>query len=343
MALGTAVFAPPAQAASSVIAFDPLGLGGADVNDLAITSFAYLPGNVDSVNGGTITPASVGQNIVVKYEAILGSIGTTALTGNSNTASLNSVNGNTLVTTPGGTNNLNTQFVITAQFTETVTSVNTTTNVVTFGFSPTGTNSLNIYAQTSTNLNSASINNPNGTVNAYPLATLTTGNAPPNPSTTNSTLILSGQVTPVGFTSSFQNSTTPPVALNQHAGGSGDYAGITTVTGSGNTALGVNVGFANPNYFYGASPSVLSLAFNTISSGTPFIAVDPVLKNFDGTAPSIGAINGVSGPDFLFQSQANNSFSVPEPGSIVMVSIGLAVTGLASLRSVRRRKASSAA
>lgn len=333
MALGTAVFAPPAEAASSVIAFDPLGLGGADANDLAITSFAYLPGNVDSVNGGGLTPASVGQNVVVKYEAILGQIGTAA---GSPTASLNSTNGNISV----GANNLNTQIVITAQFTETVTSVNATTGVVTFGFNSSGTNSMNIYAQSSTSANSANINSSNGGVNAYPLATTTTGNAPPNPPTTNSTLILSGQITPAGFTSQFQNSGNAPVALNQHAGGSGDYATTTTITGSGNTALGVNVSFANPNYFYQGSPSVVNLTFNTISSGTPFIGVDPVLKNFDGTTPNIGAINGVSGPDFLFQSQANNSFSVPEPSSITMAVTAMGIASLAGFLRRRRRTAS---
>jgi hypothetical protein len=127
--------------------------------------------------------------------------------------------------------------------------------------------------------------------------------------------------------------------LNQHSGGSGDYAGITTVTGSGNTALTVNVTSYNQNYFL--TPLLSQLVFNTISSGTPFYSVDPAVKMYNGIVPNVGAINGASGPDILFQSQANNNFVVtPEPATITTA---LAAFGISGVVAYRRRKVSPSA
>jgi hypothetical protein len=53
--------------------------------------------------------------------------------------------------------------------------------------------------------------------------------------------------------------------------------------------------------------------------------------------PNVGAANGVTGPDFLFQSQSANNFGVPEPSSITMACTAAGIVALAGLW--RRRKA----
>jgi expansin (peptidoglycan-binding protein) len=170
-----------------------------------------------------------------------------------------------------------------------------------------------------------------------PGATINDANSPNRYGGAGSTMILSGQfVNPNNtFSSSFTASNAAPVPLNQHAGGSGSYAGINTITGSGSTggAL-VMVNSVMTNYFLTALGAPLVMVnFTSISSGVPFTAVDPAMTMFNGTTPNIGTVNGSpnnGGPDFLTQTQTNNNFAVsavPEPASVTLALIGAGLAG----------------
>jgi len=119
------------------------------------------------------------------------------------------------------------------------------------------------------------------------------------------------------------------------------YPGVTTVSGSGSSLFLADVTYLNPAFFL---TPLSQIAFNS-SIVTPFQQVSPsaLFAGLPGGAapnvtPHIGAINGVTGPDFQFQADANLSFlvsSVPEPASIIQASLGL--LGLLSLAAWVRR------
>jgi hypothetical protein len=307
------------------ISIDPTGGGGANpANVLLASSFAFLPGNALAIGGGNLTSASIGKDIPILYQAILGSINTVG----ANSAALGSNNGNiTILPGGGGSNNTGVQFIITAQFTEKLTGVSAGGMLT---FAPdlaAGTNQVKIYAQPSSN---ASINDANST-NEYPGS--------------GATQILSGQLSPANFSSSFNVAqTTDPrsggtaVPLNQHAGGSGSYPGINSIAGLGLGGFTVTVDSSNPAYFL--TPTPVALNFNSVSSSLPFTGVDPALKMFNGTTPNIGAVNGVSGPDALYQWQGNNSFTTtaaPEPASLTLLGVG--AVGLLGYGRRKRKRA----
>lgn len=120
--------------------------------------------------------------------------------------------------------------------------------------------------------------------------------------------------------------------------------GVQTVTSSGAANLTLQINAVDAGYF----PDLLVGSFITISltntsNITPFNAVDPsFLFSSNGTAANtpdaIGAINGLSGPNFQFQADANSSFqrTVPEPGTLAL--LGLVVVGMGGVLS-RRGKA----
>jgi hypothetical protein len=106
-----------------------------------------------------------------------------------------------------------------------------------------------------------------------------------------------------------------------------DYPGISTVIGSGAALIQADVTFADPAFF---KTPLSEISFNT-SLVTPFRQVDPS-RLFVGSpgggapniVPHIGTTNGVDGPDFQFQADANLSFTViPEPASFIQASLGL--------------------
>lgn len=120
--------------------------------------------------------------------------------------------------------------------------------------------------------------------------------------------------------------------------GTGDYAATTTNQGQGNTTINLATSAPqNTNFF--VSPSLLSSLFSG-GTNTPFTQQAPATTFWNGFAPSPGANNGTSGPDFLFQvSAATESFSaVPEPASFVMALTALGIVPLVA-RQVRRRRA----
>lgn len=138
---------------------------------------------------------------------------------------------------------------------------------------------------------------------------------------------------------------TSGVPLDQF--GANNWLGTTSLTGAGGTQIDVSVGNLsyNTNFFLS---NINGLNFNT-TNNTPFRQVDPGKCMVDdaggtgvsncggvtGTIPNVGAINGISGPDFMFQADAANSFSVPEPGSIALFGLGMAAL---SFSNTRRRK-----
>jgi hypothetical protein len=333
MALGMAVFTPLARAGAT-INIDPTGGGGANPNNvLAAAGFSWAPGNTVAIGGSGLTAASVGTNVTLLYDAYIATIPTVG----TNTASIGSNNGNITILTPA-VNNTGQQFVIAAQFTETIATVSggTVTFTPNLGL---GANSVRIWAQSSGNANSVTNTDP------------TALGFPPNASPPNQTLILTGSI--IGgpsFTSSFTENTASdprlggsPVPLNGFGGGT--YPATTTITGTGNTGLIVNVSSVNPSFFL-SPPTVLQLNFSQgISTGVPFNNVTPqttLPSSFGGGTynPAVGAVNGASPGDFLFQSQAANNFSVPEPSTISMACTAAGVVSLAGFW--RRRRARTA-
>ena len=121
---------------------------------------------------------------------------------------------------------------------------------------------------------------------------------------------------------------------------SNDWLGTTTVSGAGATTLTLIVDSLDANYFTDLSALqalnfIINSAFNT-SQVTPFDQANPS-RRFNwlngGYDTNVGAINGVNGPDFIFQADGNQSFTttaVPEPSLLLL--IGTAFMGFALTR-----------
>ncbi len=131
------------------------------------------------------------------------------------------------------------------------------------------------------------------------------------------------------------------VLLDQ-AGADG-WAGQQTLEGEGATALEADVFYQDDNFFKDDISNLLADLFFNTSNVLPYQETNPSMSFDDGSggtlAPSVGSINGLTGPDLLFQTDANNSFvktvTVPEPGSMFLLGVGLLTLGM-----TRRRKAS---
>jgi PEP-CTERM motif len=171
-------------------------------------------------------------------------------------------------------------------------------------------------------------------------------------------LILSGSVASVSgiFTSNFSFTDTNgngqydvgvdplnSVDLDQNANGD-DWAGQQTIEGEGATTLAANITSQNFDYIKtDVTNLVFDLEFNT-SNILPFNETNPSQSYWNGAGfgiPNLGEVNGAatSGPDIIFQSDANNSFNtfkeVPEPKTILLFALGLLLLAASN----RRRQA----
>ncbi|CAN5416399.1 hypothetical protein BH09PLA1_BH09PLA1_15100 [soil metagenome] len=109
--------------------------------------------------------------------------------------------------------------------------------------------------------------------------------------------------------------------------GADNYPNTRTLVGAGGLTFDGDVSNTDPAFFLSA---VNAMSFNT-SLVTPFQETDPSML-FSGmpggaapaVAPALGAVNGVNGPDFQFQADANNTFTgIPEPlsSSVALLSL----------------------
>jgi len=151
------------------------------------------------------------------------------------------------------------------------------------------------------------------------------------------TLIYEGTVNP-GGTGSYNVTDPVPSPLDQFGGN--NYGAIRTVTGNGSTSLSAVTTFQDNSYFL--SPIVgLNLNFTTTNK-TPFDASNPSALVYNGftntnvpgaTLASVGPINGVSGPNFIFQADAIAAITaVPEPSTIISAAMAFGLLGLGLAR-----------
>ena len=297
-----AVLALPARA--DLITFDPTGTAGASGDLSGVALFDWAPGSALAVGANSQTGLS--SSFTTYFQANLGTV--------------QAADTSALFTNGGGGD----YFTAVAGFGETVLTCNNVggfcTNA-TFGFD--GTNTTNFF----------DIFAVGGTANNLTGAGFT------------GTAILSGVIVPDGFSSNFALSSTTPVNLDQSPNGN-QWPGTSTVSGTGASDITVMVTFADPNYFPDLTTGSLITfsAFNT-SQILPFKQVDPSRCLSDGSADcavtsNVGTFNGApgSGPDILFQADANQSFTiarVPEPGTLALIGLGVLVTGVLRKRQSR--------
>jgi hypothetical protein len=137
---------------------------------------------------------------------------------------------------------------------------------------------------------------------------------------------------------------TNTVALDQGGGNGDQWSGQQTISGSGSTDLVLVIDSLNSLYFPDLDPlqNILFSFFNT-SQVDPFNQVDPskCFNTKTGTCDALtglasvgtlGDVNGVSGPGFIFQADANQSIKVPEPGSMALLGLGLFLVGIRKAR-----------
>ena len=293
-------------ARADLFTFDPTGTPGAAGNITNAALIDQTPGSALAVGGSTaitnFLSGSGSTKFTLYYQANLSAVQ------DENTLNLFS-NG------AGGK-----FFTFVAGFGESVTSV-AANGSATFAFDP--TNPVNFFTMYATNA----------------LGNNLTGNG-----FATGTPILSGHLLAIP-TSNFVISSTTPVNFDQSPNGN-QWSTQKTVTGAGSSDITIVVDLVNTNYFPSLDPlSHMFVSFFNTSQVDPFKQVDPskCFNTHSGTCNAgtglistgtLGAVNGKvgSGPNFEFQADANQSITVPEPGTVGLLGLGLAILGLAGSR-----------
>lgn len=315
-----------AQTASAgPVLFNPAGTGAAGSPQVAVQTFDELPGNALAQGAQTLISAAL---------AGLAN-GATATTGPFTlyyqaNVSLVDPNG-VVITTPGSF------FTAVAKFQETAT-VTGGSSTVSFNLAPNQAGSyFDFFAHTGSGGNNATgtgFANDNGGI-----------------------LIYSATPGTMGTSGNFMNTTSPTMPIENldqvnHPNGQNNPNGATfgqqTVQGTGSSQLNFMTSYYNTSYFL-TNPGT-PLAFSTTNT-LPFNTVVPAQQfvNLTGAGPgstfagyvppSLGTVNGQSGPDVQFQADGSSSFpnAVPEPASIAMTALGLGGMAFGSFVARRRR------
>jgi hypothetical protein len=284
-----------AGAQADLFQFNPTGGGTGAGLIVGAATIDEAPGNDLAINGviGGGAPLPVGTHVNDLYQANL-----TAVLGT--TSNILFANGT------GGA-----FFTFVAGFGETVIAASAVGPTVTNSFSIDPGGFFKICAQ------AAGANDLNGTGFACAGNGILSGH------------IITGNATQTAFITTL-------VPLDQSPDGN-QYPGVTTVTSSGAANLTLQVDTVNAGYF----PDLLMGGFITISMTntsniTPFAQVNPS-SQFSingvangGTPNNIGAVNGLTGPNFQFQADANSSFTkvaIPEPGTLALLGAAFASMG----------------
>lgn len=262
------------------------------------SSTQYTIGGIDPAPGSALAvgalPLAVGGTFQLDYQA--------------NIPALIGTNG--LDFTPTGLGSTY-QLTVVGSFTEVVTSLSSSGTVATFALAP--TQSSNSFFELYYNP-TVVYSNLAGT--GFNVGTLVLAGTPATtlPSVSVFSLATSGGSPVISNFDEFSNK----------------YPGISSVNGSGSSLLSANITYFNTAF---VGTPVSEVMFNS-SLVTPFNEVSPsaLFVGSPGTSapsvmPNLGSINGVSGPDFQFQADANLSFvvssSIPEPTSVILASLGL--------------------
>lgn len=334
----------PAFAADTIV-FDPDGTGGANGN--------FLVGAFDWSAGSTLSDDSIPASSPSSFDTYSHGVLAGLLDDAGDPAG-----------SPTGLNTAGSGFEITftSGFTETITSLATSVAVQTsFGGDLVNGGGDDVYTfdQTITLTDAAT-----QTVNFFKVyyddlsdASGTKSSSLAGTGFADGVLILDGTVTAVNgnFTTHFEFVDTDNdgiytagidtlqgfVLLDQSSNGD-NWAGQLTVVGEGATALEADVTFQDNAFFKSDISSLFADLFFNTSNVLPFGETNPSQLLDDGAGgfitPVLGSVNGLTGPDILFQTDANNSFvtTVPEPGSMLLLGMGLFSLGMS-----KRRKANS--
>jgi hypothetical protein len=312
------------QAGADTIIFNPSGgvttVGGFTPGNVTITSFGWGSGDalaVASITSGGIV--GVGSTFQLYYQTKLTSFNNSG-GAISNPAGFGASNGY--------------QITEIATFTEVVTSLSS--NAVTFGLAGTQAsgNLVKIYWQdlaaagaTPANADTGSGYNPTAAGSGSKLIY--------------SAALISNQS---NYTDTTKQSGQPVQTLNPL--NPANYSGVNTDQGTGSNVLNMRTLTIDTSFFIAPPGIALSqfssnLRNNFADIGASLKFNDPNLGTgaVPSITPSVGTLNGVSGPDFLLQvSGATQNFSVPEPASISLALTALGIVPLATWH-VRRRRA----